>query len=134
MKQNYVESVRLLLDAAPSVFRMGLFCLKGGTAINLFLCDLPRLSVDLDLVYLNYKQDRVAALQEIGAALQIAGFDLERLGIRVVSGSHKEETKLFLERRGGRCRVSHEGTKTRSGCWWGCWFLKKLRRRLCRSL
>lgn len=61
--------------------------------------------MDLDLVYLNYKQDRVAALQEIGAALQIAGFDLERLGIRVVSGSHKEETKLFLERRGVRVKV-----------------------------
>jgi predicted nucleotidyltransferase component of viral defense system len=50
MNPIYLDSVRLLLDVAPLVFRNPLFALKGGTAINLFVRDMPRLSVDLDLV------------------------------------------------------------------------------------
>ena len=38
MNRAYIDSVQLLLDAAPAVFRSGLFALKGGTAINLFTC------------------------------------------------------------------------------------------------
>ena len=41
--------MRLLIDAAPFVFTGDCFALKGGTAINLFLEEMPRLSVDIDL-------------------------------------------------------------------------------------
>jgi hypothetical protein len=50
MNQTYINAVRLLLVVAPVVCRKPLFALKGGTAINLFIRDMPRLSVDLDLV------------------------------------------------------------------------------------
>jgi predicted nucleotidyltransferase component of viral defense system len=43
--------------------------LKGGTAINLFENDMPRLSVDIDLTYVNGDEDRVAALKNISDAL-----------------------------------------------------------------
>jgi hypothetical protein len=44
------------------------FALKGGTAINFFVRDMPRLSVDIDLVYLPVK-DRRSSLAEIESAL-----------------------------------------------------------------
>ena len=45
------------------------FALKGGTAINLFLRDLPRLSVDIDLTYLPIA-DRAQSLAAIDAAMK----------------------------------------------------------------
>ena len=50
MDSAYIETVRLLLDATPEVFRSGVFAMKGGTALNLFVQDLPRSSVDIDVV------------------------------------------------------------------------------------
>jgi len=50
MKKEYLDVVRLLVRVAPLIFAEPGFALKGGTAINLFVRDLPRLSVDLDLV------------------------------------------------------------------------------------
>jgi predicted nucleotidyltransferase component of viral defense system len=58
MNRAYLDSVRLLLAVAPAVFRTPVFVLKGGTAINLFLRDMPRLSVDLDLVHADHRQER----------------------------------------------------------------------------
>lgn len=42
MNQSYIDSARLMLAVAPVVFRQPAFALKGGTAINLFLRDMPR--------------------------------------------------------------------------------------------
>lgn len=50
MNPTYLATARLLTQVAPLVFVDGTFALKGGTAINLFIRDMPRLSVDLDLV------------------------------------------------------------------------------------
>ncbi|MGI9278789.1 MAG: nucleotidyl transferase AbiEii/AbiGii toxin family protein [Endozoicomonas sp.] len=44
--------MQLLVQIIPMVARESCFALKGGTAINLFIRDLPRLSVDIDLAYL----------------------------------------------------------------------------------
>lgn len=49
---TYYPLVRLLLTALPSVSEEKVFALKGGTAINLFLRNMSRLSVDIDLTYL----------------------------------------------------------------------------------
>lgn len=50
MDPKYLATARLLTEIVPTVFASGHFALKGGTAINLFLREMPRLSVDLDLV------------------------------------------------------------------------------------
>ena len=47
MDKAYADTVRLLLTAAPDVFANDIFAMKGGTAINLFVQDMPRLSVAL---------------------------------------------------------------------------------------
>ena len=70
MNQNYVDTVRLLLAIAPQVFEPSHFALKGGTALNLFVQDMPRLSVDLDVVFTDYTLDRESALQAISADLR----------------------------------------------------------------
>ena len=48
----YFRQVRLLISILPVVATENVFDLKGGTAINLFVRDFPRLSVDIDLAYL----------------------------------------------------------------------------------
>ena len=62
MNQIYLDTVRLLIQVAPVVFEDKLFALKGGTAINLFMRDMLRLSVDIDLVFVDYTLPRDQAL------------------------------------------------------------------------
>jgi len=64
----YWQQVRLLVRTLPFVARQPVFALKGGTAINLFLHDMPRLSVDIDLAYLPI-EDRPTSLQACKHAL-----------------------------------------------------------------
>ena len=102
MDSRFIETVRLLIDVAPFVFTEGCFALKGGTAINLFLHDLPRLSVDIDLVYTNLEHEgRESALEAIETALRDVSILLERkLGVTVrptTSGS-EHESKVFISR------------------------------------
>jgi hypothetical protein len=48
----YEKQVELMRKVIPFVAQSKLFALKSGTAINFFLRDMPRLSVDIDLIYL----------------------------------------------------------------------------------
>lgn len=61
---SYYKQVQLLVQLLSLIAEENCFALKGGTAINLFVRNLPRLSVDIDLVYL-LKDDRQAALNNI---------------------------------------------------------------------
>ena len=51
-RSTYDKQVKLLLRVLPTLEQTPEFALKGGTAINLFFQDMPRLSVDIDLTYL----------------------------------------------------------------------------------
>jgi predicted nucleotidyltransferase component of viral defense system len=88
----YYAQVNLLVRVLPVVAREGCFALKGGTAINLFVRDLPRLSVDIDLAYLPVGE-RTAALEEIDAALgRIAASLADRPhGFQVRPGKYQEK-------------------------------------------
>ncbi len=74
---QYEAQVRLLIECLPHVAKLNCFALKGGTAINLFLHDLPRISVDIDLTYLPLKS-RDESLQDISNALQNIKADIEK--------------------------------------------------------
>ncbi|WP_246249080.1 nucleotidyl transferase AbiEii/AbiGii toxin family protein [Chelativorans alearense] len=65
---KYAAQVALLVRILPHVAMEEIFALKGGTAINLFYRDMPRLSVDIDLTYLPVK-DRAESLAEINEAM-----------------------------------------------------------------
>jgi hypothetical protein len=100
MTPTNLATARLLTEIAPLVFEGGLFALKGGTAINLFLREMPRLSVDLDLVFTDHRLPRPEALTAINEALRAAGRQLARRGLKVqvVSVAAMGETKLIVQR------------------------------------
>ena len=100
MNQTYIATARMLTEIAPVVFDSGIFALKGGTAINLFLRDMPRLSVDLDLVFTDHRAPRAKALASINAALRAARDLLAKRGFKVqaVSVADMGETKLLVQR------------------------------------
>ena len=85
---RYDAQARLLLRCLPEIGRYPCFALKGGTAINLFVQDLPRISVDIDLTYLPLKPRR-EALQEIHGTLRALKADIEEH----VSGSRVREVQ-----------------------------------------
>ena len=70
MNQIYLDTARLMIQVAPLVFADNVFALKGGTAINLFVRDIPRLSVDLDLVFVDHRPGRDEALARINDAIR----------------------------------------------------------------
>ena len=63
----YRRQAALLIRTLPLVAEETCFALKGGTAINLFIRNMPRLSVDIDLTYLPV-QPRAESLTAIDAA------------------------------------------------------------------
>ena len=68
MNNEYKEKVRLLLRIFPIVMDEQCFAVHGGTAINLFVNDLSRLSVDIDLTYIPL-EDRDSSIKHINEAL-----------------------------------------------------------------
>ena len=74
----YYRQVELVMRVLPLVAREGCFALKGGTAINLFVRDLPRLSVDIDLAYLPL-DSRDVALSAIQDGLRRIAETIERV-------------------------------------------------------
>jgi predicted nucleotidyltransferase component of viral defense system len=107
MDAAYVQTVRLLLETAPVLFSSPEFVMKGGTAINLFVEDMPRLSVDIDVVWKDHTAPREEAMTGIAEALQKSRQGLEQRGIRVrTSVANKGgETKLFVDRENRQVKI-----------------------------
>ncbi len=74
----YFKQVELILQTIPHVAAETGFALKGGTAINLFVRDMPRLSIDIDLTYLPVEEPRETALNKISEALRRIAVALKR--------------------------------------------------------
>ena len=116
--ERYRRQVELLVRTLPHVAQERCFALKGGTAINLFVRNLPRLSVDIDLTYLPLA-DRARSLTDVEAALRRVGERIEgALPVaRVQTGVLREEgtvNKLFIRERGTQIKV--EVTPVLRGC------------------
>lgn len=104
MNEVYKKQVRLLLDVLPEVAKEACFAMHGGTAINLFVRDMPRLSVDIDLTYIEIAE-RGETLAGINAALLRIKENIEglRSSIRV---QHKANIcKLLLDEHGTTIKV-----------------------------
>ena len=65
----FYQQANLLLDILPLIANEKRFALKGGTAINFFIRNLPRLSVDIDLTWLPI-EDRETTLTKMDQALK----------------------------------------------------------------
>ena len=70
MKDAYKEQAALLLEILSDVAEEKNFALHGGTAINFFHLDMPRLSVDVDLTYIPFSSDRNTDLENIRISLE----------------------------------------------------------------
>ncbi len=115
---RYRAQVALLIAVMPFVAAEEEFALKGGTAINLFLRDMPRLSVDIDLAYLRVAE-RAESLAAIdGAMKRLAG--AIRAGLpdarvnEVVNAVEGIVTKLTVQRPGAQIKI--EVTPVLRGC------------------
>lgn len=115
--EQYRDQVRLLLDVLPLVMAEPVFALKGGTAINLFEWDMPRLSVDIDLTYLPV-HDRAVSLRAIGEALARIEAEIERRlppthVTQTRQGQEGMEVKLNCQR--GKTQIKVEVNPTLRG-------------------
>lgn len=95
LNKGYEKQTRLLLDVLPEVMKEPCFALHGGTAINLFIRDMPRLSVDIDLTYLPI-EDRETSLRNIYQALERIKSRIESVFPSVQVQHKKEIAKLFI--------------------------------------
>ncbi|MCF6347865.1 MAG: nucleotidyl transferase AbiEii/AbiGii toxin family protein [Flavobacteriaceae bacterium] len=87
--QLYKRQVALLLNVLPEIAKETCFALHGGTAINLFVRDMPRLSVDIDLTYIPI-ESRDDTLLNITQALKRIKSSIERI-LPDVKVLHKQE-------------------------------------------
>ena len=104
---KYKAQVDLLLQTIPYVAKETIFALKGGTAINLFVRSMPRLSVDIDLTYLPI-DDRETALKNISDGLARIKTDLERSIPRIsVTAASREgqDVKINCQLPGAQIKI-----------------------------
>ncbi len=102
----YRRQVALLLRVLPIVAAEDCFALKSGTAINLFVRDMPRLSVDIDLTYLP-THPRTEALATIDTAMRRIA---EQVG-KAVPGARVSENAIQPEGAVTRLLVRAEGVQ-----------------------
>lgn len=118
MRSRYAAQVGLLVRAIPVVAEEEMFALKGGTAINLFYRDMPRLSVDIDLTYLPL-DGRTEALANIDAAFDRmvarAGKLLPGIEAHRIAGGGGGDTRMQLQF--GEAQVKIEGCRSPAGRW-----------------
>ncbi|MDD4476454.1 MAG: nucleotidyl transferase AbiEii/AbiGii toxin family protein [Eubacteriales bacterium] len=112
MNSVYKDKVRLLLRILPIVMEEECFAVHGGTAINLFVNNLLRLSVDIDLTYIPL-EDRISSLNHINEALTRISSRITELlkGVRVIP--RLDICKLTCEYQG--CQVKIEVNQTKRG-------------------
>jgi predicted nucleotidyltransferase component of viral defense system len=118
LDELYRRQAALLVQTIPLIAGEDCFALKGGTAINLFVRDMPRLSVDIDLTYLPVT-DRPTALRDIDKALRRISNRVETgiRGARVHKGKLGREAfinKLLV--RSGEVQIKIEVTPVLRGC------------------
>ncbi len=122
---QYQRQVALLIRVMPFVAEEAVFALKGGTAINLFVRDMPRLSVDIDLTYLPI-EPRDISLKGINDAMLKIGDSVTKglKGARVTPRILRPEniaSKLDIEFDGARIKI--EVTPVSRGCVFDPWMM-----------
>jgi predicted nucleotidyltransferase component of viral defense system len=112
----YKRQVALLIRVLPLVTEEACFALKGGTAINLFVRDLPRLSVDIDLTYLPVAP-RSESLADIDAAMKrIAGRIKAAIPVTQITEDKTENAVVKLTVRSQGVQTKVEVTPVLRGC------------------
>jgi len=116
--EPYRKQVELLIRTLPLIAEEDCLALKGGTAINLFVRNMPRLSVDIDLTYLPVRP-RAESLAAIDAAMKRIAERVRKgfRGAQVTEAAIQPEkavTKLLI--RVGGVQTKIEVTPVLRGC------------------
>lgn len=112
INKEYFNQVNLLVQILPEIAKENCFALKGGTAINLFYNNLPRLSVDIDLTYINFDK-REIAYSKINSALERINDNLNKKGYKsFIRGV--EEKKIICNNNFSTVKI--EPNYTLRGC------------------
>lgn len=104
MDKSYLRQAELVVRCIPAIAAEECFALKGGTAINLFELDLPRLSVDIDLAFLP-ATERVTAIAEIDAALSRIAGRLQARGVAARLRGTDEARKIACSANGAEIKI-----------------------------
>jgi predicted nucleotidyltransferase component of viral defense system len=107
--EPFEKAVRLLETLETLVshpFLKGRIALKGGTALNLFVFDMPRLSIDIDLNYIG-AADRQTMLADKPKVDQAVHAVCGRLGLQI--------KRIPTEHAGGKWRLSWTSVTGRPG-------------------
>jgi predicted nucleotidyltransferase component of viral defense system len=93
---SYKHQVALLLKVLPEIAKEECFALHGGTAINLFVRNMPRLSVDIDLTYIPL-EDRETSMVHINNALLRIKAQIEKVDKTIKVIPQTEKLKLQIQ-------------------------------------
>ena len=96
--RKYKDCAALLVDLLPEVAKQDCFALYGGTAINFFVLDMPRYSIDLDLNYIAI-EDRQTTLRTIASAMSGIKAGIESAIPGILTKQTHGDTKLLVELR-----------------------------------
>lgn len=113
INQQYFNQVKLLVKILPYIAKEDCFALKGGTAINLFYSNLPRLSVDIDLTYIHF-DSRDIAYTKINEALERINNNLQSLGYKSFIRGDKEKKIICQDKDFATVKI--EPNYTLRGC------------------
>ncbi len=102
----YYRQVALLMRVLPIVAQETVFALKGGTAINLFIRDFPRLSVDIDLAYLPLEA-RNTALQNARLALNHIASNINQIPNTkaIVQDNRADELRIIVNGQQAQIKI-----------------------------
>ncbi len=101
---GYRDQVALLIQIIPEVEKVPVFALHGGTAINLFIRDMPRLSVDIDLTYIN-TEARETAMLNIRKGLATIKKNIEQNIPGVKVNFLEEQLKIQISKGGAVVKI-----------------------------
>jgi len=115
MNSMYTQQVEMLLRMIPFISQEDCFAIHGGTAINLFVKDLPRYSIDIDLTYIPL-EDRTTSISNINQRLIVISDKIRKVmtGVRMI---HRPDTcKLLCEYRSKQIKIEVNQTKRGLAC------------------
>ena len=107
INKSYLYQADLLLRVIPHIATENTLALKGGTVINLFLRNMPRLSVDIDLTYLPF-DDRETALTSISESLGRISKRIRKSIPEITVNEHTIEgsdIKLLVQSRNAQIKI-----------------------------
>lgn len=104
IREEYKRQVKLLLSVLPEIAKEDCFALHGGTAINLFVRNMPRLSIDIDLTYLPL-EDFETSQKNINASLKRISQHLKKVRAEIRIHQDSDNCKLHINDKGVTVKV-----------------------------